>query len=153
MENWKPIKGFDGYEVSDMGRVKNINGRIKSPNNNGRDYLTVSLRHKKRRYIHRLVADAFIGKCPDAHDVDHIDHNRKNNNLYNLQYMSISKNRSNKGELCGMTKLTEPKVRLIKHLENCRPKMTHKEIADLFGVKAPAIYKIWHGYSWKHVTI
>ena len=76
MSEWKPIKGYEGrYEVSDMGEVRvlqkwDVNKRnyvpcnvIMKPFNQGK-YLVVSLRKGQARnnfYVHRLVADAFIG--------------------------------------------------------------------------------------------
>ena len=48
---------------------------------------------RKYYYVHSLVALAFLGEKPHRHDVDHIDKDRKNNNLTNLRYLSYKQNR------------------------------------------------------------
>jgi hypothetical protein len=111
MEQWKNIKGFEEfYEVSDKGRVRSKDryylqpgfgwrhrkGRILSPNHNGNGYLCVELRKgdgkRNRRYIHRLVAEAFIDNPKCKPQVNHLDHNRKNNNAENLEWVTCTEN-------------------------------------------------------------
>ena len=65
-EVWKDIEGFPGYQVSDHGRVRNkTTGTILKPGLGGNGYYTVALYKNKKgrsKYIHELLADAFIGK-------------------------------------------------------------------------------------------
>ena len=42
--------------------------------------------------VHRMVAEVFLGPCPDGYEVDHIDGNKQNNNLSNLQYLTKEEN-------------------------------------------------------------
>jgi len=89
MENWKVIKDFDTYEVSDLGRVRNIRtGRImKTANSHG--YRSVPLRKDgkaKRFRVHRLVAQAFIPSVDGKVLVDHINENRADNKVSNLRW-------------------------------------------------------------------
>lgn len=102
-EVWKPIKGFEQYEVSNLGRVKRLaynknirNGGkqpvpehvlIGSSNNNG--YKTVqlhSLGKVKFALIHRLVADAFIPNPNSLPEVNHKDECKHNNSVDNLEW-------------------------------------------------------------------
>lgn len=114
-EEWKCIPHYDGaYEISNMGRVRSLTrtrivnnchggrslrtdtGRIMSLGDNGNGYAYVSLSkngNRRNHYVHRLVADAFLGK-PEAGNfvVDHIDHDRRNNAASNLQWVTQNEN-------------------------------------------------------------
>lgn len=97
MEIWKDVKGYEGYYlVSDLGNVKRLHSKnnLKAINN-GYNYLSVSLSingNVKRFYIHRLVAMSFIENKENKEEVNHIDGNRKNNKLSNLEWVTRSEN-------------------------------------------------------------
>ena len=105
-EVWKPIDGYEGlYEVSNLGRVRSlwlrnnhalvIRGKIMSATDNGHGYLIVGLNgisKRKNHYVHRLVAKAFIPNPKHLPVVDHIDHDRSNNVVTNLQWMTQKDN-------------------------------------------------------------
>lgn len=60
-EEWRDIKGCEWYQVSNLGRVRNSNGRILASNEINSGYLMVSFKkYHKARTVHRLVAEAFI---------------------------------------------------------------------------------------------
>lgn len=64
---------------------------------NGSGYKKVSLRHGGRtiqKYVHRLVAEAFIENPGELPMVDHIDRNRSNNNIFNLIWVSAAENQN-----------------------------------------------------------
>lgn len=86
MEQWKPIKGYEGlYEISDHGRVKSFKryseGRFLRPNKDKDGYPYVILHGILRctLRIHTLVLEAFISPRPFAYVCDHIDSNPTNN--------------------------------------------------------------------------
>lgn len=94
-----PIKDFaDCYMVSDDGRVWSVrNGIWMKPHANWAGYLSVFLKkgkgHVRRVAIHRLVALAFLGEPPyPTWQVDHIDNDKTNNSLENLQWLSPIEN-------------------------------------------------------------
>lgn len=95
-ETWRKIKLFPNYQVSNLGNVKNIvtNKSISQwKKKNG--YLQVTLHAngiKKNLYIHRLVAEAFILNPNRLNDVNHIDEDKTNNCVNNLEWMSHSAN-------------------------------------------------------------
>ena len=105
-EIWKDISGYEGvYQISNIGRVRKTKNRkdglpgnqflymAKTDNGNGYDYITL---HKngtrKNHYIHRLVASAFIENPQKKNCVNHIDYNRKNNNVDNLEWCTCKEN-------------------------------------------------------------
>lgn len=106
---WKPVKGYEGrYAISDDGQVRSLGrkyvgkfGDIPMPtrtmvlSDHKDGYKVVWLRNgltHKKFFIHRLVAMAFIPN-PDAKDiVNHIDENKSNNTVRNLEWMSNTEN-------------------------------------------------------------
>lgn len=105
-ERWLPVVGYeDSYEVSDLGRVRSldrldaagryIKGKILSPAVQHRGHLQVGLSDGKetKKYIHRIVMEAFVGPCPDGQEVCHRDHDPTNNHVGNLMYGTQSDNK------------------------------------------------------------
>ena len=94
-ELWKSIENYNNYEVSTFGRVKNINtNKIMKLTSKG-GYLGISLTningHKSFKG-HRLVALAFIPNPENKPDVNHMDKNKHNNNISNLEWNTRSEN-------------------------------------------------------------
>ena len=102
-EIWKDVCGFEGkYQVSNLGNVKSLNyGRtgkekLLSPSKDKDGYLYVNL-YKNREHkiykVHRLVLMAF-NPCENSHElqVNHIDENKENNNLSNLEWVTHQSN-------------------------------------------------------------
>lgn len=97
-ESWVDIKGYEGlYQVSNLGRVRSIKrSKILSPCKNSLGYRTVSLCNngsKKTISVHVLVWRMFKGfEVIKGFDVDHIDNDKGNNRLDNLQYITHKEN-------------------------------------------------------------
>lgn len=98
---WKTLKEYSNYAISSTGNVKNTNtDRVLVSTVNRYGYLQIGLRQKGVRekkffLIHRLVALYFIDSVPDNFDnleVDHIDHNKTNNNIENLRLVTKVEN-------------------------------------------------------------
>lgn len=91
----KQIEGYDPvYFVSEDGSVYRENHRM-SPINNGIGYYQVKLRKSKKRYaryVHVLVWETFRGKIPEGYEINHIDHDKSNNSLSNLELVTHSQN-------------------------------------------------------------
>ena len=91
-EIWKIINGFNNYEISNLGRVKNVStGRVLKGVDNGWGYLQVNLFKAGKGYmrkIHRLVATAFIENPEKLGEVNHRDEDKANNAVSNLEWCS-----------------------------------------------------------------
>lgn len=102
-EQWRPIVGLEGqYEVSDLGRVRRATGgkgtfagRILAQHNNNKGYPCVSLHYDggtHQKLVHRVVALAFLGPCPEGYVTHHKDGRRHDPTLTNLEYRTESDN-------------------------------------------------------------
>lgn len=95
-EEWRVIEDFPNYEVSNFGRIRNrSSGQILKPGLGGVGYFTVSLYKNKKpvtNNIHQLVADAFLGKKSKGMTVNHIDGNKRNNHVSNLEIIAYRDN-------------------------------------------------------------
>jgi hypothetical protein len=93
-EEWRVIPGliFSGfYEASSLGRIKdNVSGDISFGVR--RQYYMYRIPRAKDFFVHRLVALAFLGTCPAGIVVNHIDLNKHNNRISNLEYVTQKRN-------------------------------------------------------------
>jgi hypothetical protein len=103
-ETWLPVVGFgEGfYEVSDLGRVRSLHHgrqRILRPGTSGtsrkKGYPMLILYVdglREKRFVHKLVAEAFIGPCPEGEEIRHKDGNHQNPAASNLLYGTSHEN-------------------------------------------------------------
>lgn len=95
-EIWRPVRTAPNYEVSNLGAVRRIGGKLRKLSLHRTGYLTVQLRHSGcvvvTCLVHRLVADAFIGTSSQL--VDHRNTNTQDNRVDNLRYATASQNNS-----------------------------------------------------------
>ena len=100
--DWKIIKEATNYEISSQGEVRNritkyiLKGRLTKSG-----YLQVSLKLDEtgrftNKYIHRLVAQSFIKNPEEKREVNHIDGNKTNNNVENLEWVTSSENQKHR---------------------------------------------------------
>ena len=120
---WKPIEGYENlYMVSNTGLIKSLHwGKEKLlkqviRNNNYQYYFVGLLKEGKRKYyaVHRLVAMTFLDNPNNYEQVDHLDGNKLNNNVDNLEWVSPKEN-TNRAWEKGLAKYTyERKEKLRK---------------------------------------
>ena len=126
-EIWKDIKDYEGlYQVSNLGNVRNkrtekvLIGGIK------RGYREVIiLKDTKRKYklVHRLVAEAFIPNAENHPQVNHIDGNKLNNKVNNLEWCTRSENMKHAYKI-GLEKplyaQNNPRAKKVKQYDLCK---------------------------------
>ena len=172
-EEWRAIKDYEGlYEVSNLGRVRslNYNGtkrvQLLKPQDQGQGYLQVQLRKNKKRRsyrVHRLVAEAFIPNPNNLPCINHIDQNRSNNRVDNLEWCSYEYN-NNYGS--HNEKISNANSKALKGNQNGAKKVICVELdkefnsmtkaAKFIGCKQPNITAAIKrngtcgGYHWKY---
>lgn len=91
-ESWVEIEGFPDYLVSNTGFVYSVRSKkYLTPGCSG-GYLSVSLGKGNQKLVHRLVVENFIGVIPDGYEVNHIDGDKTNNTVSNLEITTPSEN-------------------------------------------------------------
>ena len=165
----KEISGFEGlYVIDDTGNVASVKKRkgrvgVIKPTITENGYCRITLRNNGRKrtvYIHRLVAEAFIPNTENKPCVNHIDGDKTNNSVSNLEWCTYSENMKHavskglnafpnlKGELHPQSKLNAELVREIraKYASGEKPLNLAKE----YGVTKEQIYNIIHFKHWKN---
>ena len=164
-EQWLPINGFHGYEVSNLGRVGTwrrggarhalpTQRRILKPVLNRSGYIQCTLRvdgNKFTRNIHRLVLEAFVGPCPDGMECAHNNGNRSDARLVNLRWDTRKNNHFDKirhgtaqrGENQWYSRLTKQDV-----LEIRKSGESPRELSIRFNVTSAHIHHIRKRKCW-----
>lgn len=119
IERWKWNRKYRVF-VSNRGRVKNIDGEILKPKTTQTGYLAVRVENKKAIFIHRLVMETWRPiPNPEEMTVDHLDHNKRNNDIRNLEWVTEKENR----ERATRDQLIEKEITLIKAKELAQHKI------------------------------
>ena len=166
-EIWKPIKGFEGYRISNLGRVlstKYREPRILKGGLAGLGYPSVSLweNNKSRAfYVHRLVATAFISNPLCLPEVNHKNGVKTDNRIENLEWVSrqqnqihsfrtgLSKPYNRKADKNPKARLTWADVEKIRELYKSNPKKYNQhELARIYNIGRASIWKIVHNVQW-----
>lgn len=162
---WKQSE-YPGYRVSTCGMVEGTSRwgykRILKPSVSRNGYLRVSVRingKTKNKSVHRLVLKTFSTPI-DANksEVNHIDGNKRNNKLSNLEWCTRKENSQHAlkmgavpaGETHALSKLNNDKIIFIK--KNYK-KFSYSFLAKKYGVTKSAIGCVVKNKSWKHIKI
>jgi hypothetical protein len=181
-EIWKDIKGFEGlYQVSSFGRVKSLTRKVKSGNNALKPIPEVILKFKINKdgycvirpskdgkhydkFVHRVVAEAFILNPENKPHVNHKWGNKKDNRAVALEWNTQSENElhafrtglkeGRKGSQHHGAKLNESQVKEIKSLYKGRGKgLSQQKIADKFGIGNVQVSRIINDQRWTHIKL
>ena len=184
-EVWKDVIGYEGlYQVSNFGNVRSLDrlvnksnktsyirkGKLCKQSKSNLGYMTVGFTVsdvKTNKYVHRLVAEAFILNTENKPQVNHIDCNKKNNHVSNLEWCTNSenhihatKNGLNKlhlhrvaysGEENGRSLLTKEQVLEIKQ-KYIPYKYSAKKLSKEYNVSESCITHILNNTSWKEIS-
>lgn len=170
-EEWRDIAGHEGrYRISNKGRVMSIvrsNPAIRVATPNLRGYPKVDLRRDGLRIsklVHRLVMETFkLIENSDKWEVNHIDFDRANANIENLEWVTPEQNvqhfkdsgrKADKSKTTGerhhLSRLTEADVLEIRRL--CSIKRRQNNIvAQQFGIAEATVRQIVTGQTWRHL--
>lgn len=162
--------------INDVDYIVSTEGKIYSTKNVGRGkyhkeisqrqtqdgYMIVTVgtnRNRKQMRVHRIIAEAFIPNPDNLPEVDHIDCNKKNNNVINLRWLGSLENkkrtpfetrsRTHKGEKNGRAKLTENDVREIRKLYS--DGVSQYQIAKMYGRGWSTIHNIIIKNTWREI--
>lgn len=159
---------FTEYYFTESGGVGSLkinyltgraNFRILSPNSSGR-YIRVAICKDGKKLgtigLHRLVYETFVGEIPDGMEINHVNGNKHDNSISNLECVTPSENVrhaidtgllvAKAGTQCGHSKFTEEEIHHIR-----RKEMKQKEYAALYGVNYTTIQRIQYRKTYKEV--
>lgn len=174
-EKWKIIEEFPKYLISNKGRIK-ILSTLEDKKVFVKDdgYITTTLGNGKQnyRYVHRLVAEAFIKNKHNKPQANHINGIKGDNRAENLEWVTPAENirhaidtgllkykkkekeiktsKYSKGEEANGSKLTPEEVIEIRVLWELR-EFKQVELAEKFGVDNSTINDIIRRKRWKHI--
>ena len=167
IESWKSVVGYDGYMVSNLGRVKSLKRNIILKQYLGM-YSMVTLCKDGRtdsKTVHRLVAEAFL---PNPHNypcINHKDEDKHNNCVENLEWCSYSYNNSYNNKISKISqkmtngKMAKPVNQFDLDHNFIRTWPSTKEIERVLGIRNTYIskcclgyYSKTHGYIWEYAT-
>ena len=160
IEKWKTIPDYENYKVSNLGIVKNINYRgtgkekiLKGTSYNNYVYVTLRKNNESKTFLlHRLVAQAFIPNVENKPCINHIDCNRKNNKVNNLEWCTQQENiayMDKKNRRVGNKKMTEQDVKNIR--DKKKKGLFYKNVWQEYKDKISfsGFQKIWYKMDWK----
>jgi len=165
-EEWRPVVENPDYEVSNLGRVRswrkgNGHGRADEPKILGgtitpKGYVVVELGRKRpgerhnRRWVHRLVLEAFVGPRPEGTESRHKNGTPNDNTVANLEWSTHVDNMRDQfghgtriiGERHPRTKLTDEQVREIHAAANAGKHGIGRQLAEKYGIKTATVTQI-----------
>lgn len=162
---WKPVKEFEEYYlISPVGKVYSIrrNKVLSSFVSAGYEQIELNVGgHVYKKLIHRLVAESYIPNPNNLPCVNHLDGNKLNNDISNLEWCTYSENMVHAsehgllhtiGEKQYSSKLTEKDVKYIRNVyKKGDPEYGSSALGRKFNVDHKAIYSIIAGKTWRHV--
>lgn len=174
-EIWKDLVGYEGlYQVSTLGNVRSVDriercgsffrrrkGTLLKQSINRGGYCQVHLNKDGNgcsKEVHRLIAKTFIENKYDLPEVNHIDCDKTNNSVDNLEWVSREDNTKHAmehdlkphGDRHKSSKLRQSQVDWIrKNFDSNNKKYNTKSMAERFGVSRCTIRRVVLNQSWK----
>lgn len=145
---------IDDYEITRDGQIINKHtNHVLKPQPNSKGYLRVSI-SKKLQFVHRLVAEKYIPNPDNLPQVNHIDGNKLNNSVDNLEWVDNQSNRTHavesglhiSGEAVKSAKLNWEKVEYIRK----NPEIPSRVFAEMYNVSPRTINDVKAFRTWKN---
>ena len=159
LEIWKTIDGYENYQVSNLGNVKNLKTNRILKKGNSRSYIcqTLSKENNPKTFkTHRLIAFAFIINKFNKPYINHINGIKTDNRVENLEWCTHSENmkhadltglrKMGKGEKSCNVKLSEKDILDIRNSN-----LTQRQLAKNYNIHFATISSIILKKSWKHI--
>lgn len=147
----------EGYLVYSDGRIKSLKGKFLKYQKHPQGYLYVKMDRKTCK-VHRIIALTFIPNPNNYSDVNHIDGNKENNYVSNLDWCNDSMNIKHAFKIGLKTHFGESNPRNIipkKDITDIRIQISNggiiKEIAKKYGVHKNTIYQIKYNKNWVNI--
>ena len=158
------LKENSNYFIGSNCQVYSIRRKIFIKHSIDKDGYVIVALNKIKLKMHRIIYNNFVGTLENGVPINHIDNNKKNNSIVNLETTTITKNNIHKmgfqidgvskiiGQNHYMTKLKASDVIIIFKLRHVE-KMTAKKIALMFKISESSVRDILKRRSWAHVKI
>lgn len=171
VEQWLPVLNYEGlYEISNLGRIRSSyrGSRILRQCESHRDgrracnhYLIVSLSKNGKhvtRYVHKLVAEAFLGSCPPGKQIRHGPGGQHDNRVVNLGYGTKEENEQDKirdgtaprGSRNPYARVNESMVKEIRN-KHAGGDRTYRSLGLEYGIDETTVSLIVRRKTWEHV--
>jgi hypothetical protein len=161
IEEWRKIEGWP-YEVSSIGRVRNLKGHIMATHiskYDGRYFITLRNKGKQAYHrVHRLMLTAFVGECPEGMECAHLNGIQTDNRIENLKWVTRKENMAHQylhgtrimGERSAQAKLTIEQAIEIKNTYKKRSNFRSniREICKKFNISESVVRNISKGLRW-----
>jgi hypothetical protein len=139
-EEWRYVSGYGGdYSVSNLGRIMSnertdasghkLKARIMSQTKTGNGYMRIALRHKHKLFVHRIVAEEFIGRGIDGLQVNHKNGDKTDNRADNLEWVTCSENHKHSFRVLGR----KPSRAMLGMFADKNPNAKQVEMTDGLG--------------------
>lgn len=137
-EIWKAIPEYEGvYEASSLGRIRRFGKRRTLEMGGNTNYAQAMLCKKGTRrhiWVHTIIAKTFLGECPEGYEVNHINLNKRDNRIDNLEYVTRLENMQhaaiNHARKDRIDNELARKIRKMALVDGC----TYKELSKLFNL-------------------
>lgn len=157
-EEWRDVPGWPAYQASSLGRVRGPRRMLSCKAGPlGYAYTSLSDRANGRRlkvFVHKIICAAFLGERPEGLQINHINNNRADNRIANLEYVTAKQNCQHRkvhgtfptGENNGRARLTAEQVAEIRKRRASGEKLLPLSIE--YGVHKNTIWWITSGKTW-----
>lgn len=157
-EVWKDIPGYEGlYQASNFGRIRNNKGEAPYMEKSQKGYIRASLSvngiHKHEK-VHRLVALTFLPNPDNLPQINHIDEDKTNNTVFNLEWVNNHTNSLlNTNKTRGKRKVCKIDNGVIIATYDCVNDASRENGVSRYGINAACIgtQKTAGGFQWKYV--